>query len=588
MSEVITDPLGLQAAPQVSNTRCFNRNANWCRCIIEELCRCGIRHVVMSPGGRSAALVMMLRAEPRLRCEVQIEERSAAFLALGIARAVGRPVAVCTTSGSAVANLTPALVEAHASGIPLVLLTCDRPRKQRGTGVGQITDQISLCAPFVCAQLDLEDPVDDPQTLVSLHLRVRALLERAAAPESPGPVHLNIPQEGRNSAIEIDPRWKAPEPVMAGLSAQESESASVMRQKDAKAIADDLGIRPNMRGLIIAGPDCPWSASQCTRLVATTGFPVVADAPSNLRRPAIANLVTEADALVVHPKFWELRPELIIRLGPAPVTPTTHHYLGAQRCAVLRIDSRKIQADFLHDGFVWLHSSNEPVVLALADLASYGDREWLDLWLDGSRNFQRKRESFCASLKWGECLAASIICNAQGFPLFHLANSMAIRHGNLHCSPRSWGQQIFANRGVNGIDGTISTFLGEVLGSGLRGLLMIGDQAMLHDLPALAAAQNPTLNACICIINNGGGALFDLLNCELPGFSEALRNPPHVDFTQVAAAFGLKFIQVGSEAELRQALSAAECASGVTIIDVQVPPDSLQRDFKPMFEAMLS
>ncbi|MDQ6942079.1 MAG: 2-succinyl-5-enolpyruvyl-6-hydroxy-3-cyclohexene-1-carboxylic-acid synthase, partial [Candidatus Eremiobacteraeota bacterium] len=520
----------------------FNLNALWCSLIADELVRAGVADVVIAPGGRSAAMALTLRAAPQLRTLFQIDERGAAFIALGIARATGRPVAVCTTSGSAVANMTPALVEADASGVPLVLIACDRPRRYHGNGAPQWTDHLGLCRSFVRSALDLEDPSDDQLALRSLRTRLAELLRRCTDPSDRGPVLLNVPLDGVLSSVEIDPSWCVPADVPQATLAPAS---AVPLRQTAGAISASVGLRPGLKGLIVATGDGGLERDDVAAFASITGYPVVADAASNLRRPAIPNLVTTGDALVLDPRFTADPPEIVIRIGAAPVMHTLHAYLAALRCPVLRIDARPVPRDFLHDEFVLVQNPSGGLVRELAAAASSGDRKWLTRWTAADATARAKAQRFLAGAAWGDCAAAAVVCAAEDFPVFHLSNSMAVRLGNLLCGPRASAQRIFANRGVNGIDGTIASFLGEAIGANGCGLLLIGDQAMLHDLSSLAAVKPSGARGCICVINNGGGALFDLLGSTVPGFHETVRDiPTGVDFGAASAAFGLPFRRV--------------------------------------------
>jgi 2-succinyl-5-enolpyruvyl-6-hydroxy-3-cyclohexene-1-carboxylate synthase len=564
----------------------YNLNAVWCRLLVDQLVGAGIRDVILCPGGRSASLALQIHNDPRLGSAVQTDERIGAFLALGMARAAGRPVAVCTTSGSAVANLVPALCEADASSIPVVLLTCDRPIDHRGTGAWQTTDQLAICAPFVRAGIDLPEPTEDPKATARVLTAVAATLARATAPGDQGPVQLNIPLHGRLCPTAPEPGWTGPSnPLPAPETA-----ADVTRppSPDVTGLLDRLGLGPGLRGLIVAGPAVGTTSASIDTLADLTGYPVLADAPSGLRRPANRYTIGEADALVLHPFLTKTRPEVIIRIGQAPVSHTVHDFLAAQTCPQLRDVLAETTGDILSRNSHALGPLDAATVQRLGNRLGPGDAVWCRWWehagIDARSGLQRAVER----LPWGESKAVATICQAAGFDFIHLANSMAIRNANLHLPSSPITQPIYANRGLNGIDGTIATFIGETRATGGRGLLLIGDQAAQHDLSALGTATEQGLRGCICVINNAGGAVFDLVACHrLPGYQEAIRHPTTIDLAAIARAFGLPFSRCHDETGLTEALATAESQQAVCIIEAVVPPDSLAGEINKLFIGMV-
>jgi len=568
----------------------YSRNALWCRLIVEELLAGGVRDVVVCPGGRSAALALQLEHAQALRTLVTTDERSGAFVALGIARASGRPAAVCTTSGSAVANLLPALSEAEADGLPLIALTCDRPRSLRDAGAPQTTEQLAPCAPFMRASADLPDPVDTTTGLAGLRSSVAGLVARAVLAGASGPVQVNIPLEGQFDSTEIDPAWRPPASVPAGAP-RDAENAPrpAAGAADVAALAAPLGLRSGMRGLIVVGPDSPLTWEEVDSLGRATGFPILADAYTGLRTPAVTNVICEAESLVLHPRLASVGPDIVLRLGGAPLGQTVHRYLAALTCPVIRIAGRPVERDFLSRSFHVLERPDAGALAALGHALGRGDPDWLELWLDISSRARARIGDAVRALTWGESLAAAIACRADGFDFLHLANSMPVRHGNLHIGPRHRSLTVYANRGLNGIDGTLGTFLGELWGSGERGLLLVGDQAMLHDVPGLAAARDRGLQGAVCILANGGGALFDLLPCSrLAGYERAVRNPAAVDFASIAAAFGLPFRRCADSGALESALAEASAGDGLSVIEASVANGAGAAEFMGLYASTLS
>lgn len=557
-----------------------NRNSVWVDTILAQLHAAGVRKAVVCPGGRSVALVTGFARAGIDIVHVATDERSAGFFALGLAKACGEPVAVCVTSGSAVANLLPALTEAEPSRVPLVVLSADRPGGRDG-GMPQTTDQIGLCRPAVRGSLALGDPDVTTETLGALQTGMRDFLARLAGG---GPLHLNVPLHGVFTSADADPGWSPPQRPGAPA------SPAIPPRRERHAVDWDglrarLPLRPGLRGLIVVGHDPVLSRPQIGRLAGALRFPVLADAASGLRRPALTDLVSEADALVLSPKLQAARPELVLRLGPAPLSLPMQRFLTATAAPSLCI-AHSGSRDFLARGAPGLLDPGEADLGELIAQLSPGDAAWRDLWQQESAACRTRLERLLDTLPWGECRAAHMVCAATGYPLLHIANSMSARHANLYLGPGDTPQRIMMNRGVNGIDGTVSTFLGELAGASVPGLLLIGDQAMVHDINGLEAARVGHIRGTICIMNNAGGSLFDLFGLnQLPDHGRLIRNPPGVNFEAVAAAFGQPYRRCTDIAQLGEALAEEPAPGQVRIVEMVVPSGSLLRDIEPLYRA---
>ncbi|SMF03977.1 2-succinyl-5-enolpyruvyl-6-hydroxy-3-cyclohexene-1-carboxylate synthase [Tistlia consotensis] len=551
----------------------MNLNLLWCKAIAAELGRAGVRHAVLTVGGRSAAMVLALGQDPAFACVTRVDERGAAFLALGIARTTGRPVAVVTTSGSAVANLLPALTEAAAWGTPLVLLTCDRPPEERAGGGPQASDHLGLCASMVEAALDLPMPDAAPSALATLRAELAGVLRHVLPGPARGPVQINVPLQGRVASLDAGSDWQ-PRRLPPGPA--EPLAAPASPPVEVEPLLAALGARPGLRGLIVAGPEAPVPPAWIAELAGATGFPLFADAASGLRRPAAPNLVSLADILVLSPALAAEPPELILQVGAAPVSHTLHGYLRRQSAPVLRIARRPVEADFLHGRIEPLVAPDRAALQRLTEALAPGDAAWRDGWLAAEAGARARREEALALAGWGDAQAAAVACAAPGFELTLLANSMPARLGNLFCEPGPDAHPILCNRGVNGIDGTLSTFLGALLGHGGRGLAIVGDQAMLHDLASLEPLAERRLDGCICLFNNKGPGIFDLsVWPEDAGLRARLRHRTRIDFGPIAAGFGLAYERAGDAASLAAALGRAAQREGLSVVEADLPEDSL-------------
>lgn len=567
------------AAASAPRTAELTLNQVWLAGILELVVQAGARRAVLCPGARSAALVMAIRAHPAF-VDVLIcsDERSGAYAALGMIKASREPVVVVTTSGSAVANVLPALTEADECDLPLLLLSCDRPRHLRDSGFGQMIDQIGACRSSVRFSLDLPDPLDDAALIADVkHQVAQALAYRGGA--HPGPVHINIPLTGRYDSME---------PVQVSAQARQAAAVPLAPQAaavparpphDIEALAARLKLRPNLKGLIIAGPDCEIPLPWLSEFVESVGYPVLADASSGLRGTGLACVLSGNDALVLPSQILREAPELVIRFGLAPISPLVQGYLQQHPCPTLKIASAARDRDFLHPQLENLASPSRAELQALAGKLACNASLWLQAWQHNTRTVAGLRRSAMAQLAWGELLAAQAIFEHDGYDFLHVGNSMSIRHADILYHTRANRQQVYANRGACGIDGTLGTFLGEAAARRDTGLLVLGDLAFLHDLPALATAQRHRTSACICVINNAGGAIFDFLPiASHADYQASIRNPYQVDICTVAAAFGLAHARAGNRLDLSAALDAARRHPGVSIIEVVVPPGSVAKD----------
>ncbi|PQV53172.1 2-succinyl-5-enolpyruvyl-6-hydroxy-3-cyclohexene-1-carboxylic-acid synthase [Paraburkholderia sp. BL21I4N1] len=644
-------------------------NAVWVECIVEMLSAAGVRHAVLCPGGRASAMCLAIDAHPRIAVEmVCTDERGGAFVALGLAKASGSPVAIVTTSGSAVANVLPALVEADAADVPLVVLTCDRPRALRGTGFGQMADHLGATRAFVRAQADLGDPVDSTQAVEQLRGRVAAALaammdgvddigdglSRAdahppARRPTRGPVHVNVPLAGVYDAVETQP--VSSETVRAARGAWDAagDGSGTVRLRDVVGEAESVVARVMSRvlatrvdrpltdgvdGLIVVGPEPGVPLDAIFALAASSGFPVLADAGSGLRsgpsalapqtaaRGAAGALIVNAfDVFGGAARLATTRAELIVRFGLAPVMPVLHAYLETQAdVPTIKISPCRVAHDYLHQALDPRDVLVAPSASALLEMGralgeavrggvhlqaraeanTYTEANthpsqpaapvafaWRDRWASVASYGARERRAYVASLEWGEVSAVHRVLAAPGFAFVHLGNSMSMRHADIGYDVRVARQDIYVNRGVSGIDGTLSTFIGEALARRDAGLLLLGDQALVHDLSALASAQRVPTPACVCVVDNGGGAIFDFLPiAQAPAYRRTIRNPYRLDLGALAQGFGLAHRRVGTRAELDAALADANDHPGVTIVEIAVEPHSGAMQMNQLAQAL--
>ncbi len=561
----------------------LNPNTPWCRQIAATLASLGITDIVTSPGTRSAALVSAFQERADCRLHVLTDERAAGFFALGLARSLGRAVAVCVTSGSAVGNLVPALCEAHANASPLLALTCDRPRSSRDAGQPQTTKQAEFCAPLVARLVDLDDPDPSEQGLEQLRATLLAIAPNLVDHGERGPVQINIPLLGRMTSVDGAHGWGvAPPRVTPRPVAAAPASAAV------DEIATKLALRPGLKGLIVVGPDENLPQAAIAELAATTQFPLLLDSPGGLRGANLPGAIAEADFLVSRREGFNLKPELLVRIGPAPVSAGLQQYVGACRAPVLRVDRRSLTADYLNQSFCALPLHDHAALAAIGNRLSPGDLIWRDRWQRMAEACRQALPHAVSSGGWSEIQVAATALARPEFGFVHLANSLAIRIGNMLIPSDASQRLVHANRGVAGIDGTLATFLGEIVGAGGPGLLLIGDLAATHDLSALEACLHSNFRGAIVVINNDGGGLFDLLPVRgTPAYRPYIRHRAGIDFRHVARAFRIGFDRCTTLEQLDRALRrAVRPAARLRIIEAVVPPGAIVGELRDFLHRM--
>jgi 2-succinyl-5-enolpyruvyl-6-hydroxy-3-cyclohexene-1-carboxylate synthase len=559
----------------------LNPNTFWCRAIAQTLASLGVTDIVTSPGTRSAALVSAFEERSDCRMHVLTDERSAGFLALGLAKSLRRPTAVCVTSGSAVANLVPALCEAHANATPLVALTCDRPRSLRGAGQPQTTKQAEFCAPLVSKLIDLSDPDGSPEGLERLVAELLTIAPHLVDQGARGPVQINIPLLGRMTSVDGAHGWGVSPPPAQPI-APPFPTARAPSEID--TIAEALGLKPGLKGLIVVGPDEDLPVAAIGRLAARTGYPLLLDAPGGLRGAQLPGAIAEADFLVTRREVFALKPDLLIRIGPAPVSAGLQQYVGACRAPVLRVDRRPVETDYLNDAFRVLPLHDHAALDAVGERLHHGQTAWREHWLDMARACRAALPQAIAAGGWSEIRVADIALGRPEFGFTHLANSLAIRLGNLLTGLDGHERPLHANRGVAGIDGTIATFLGEAVGEAKPGLLLIGDLAATHDLSSLEACLRADCRGAIVVMNNDGGGLFDLLPVRgTPAYRPYIRHSAGVDFRRIAQAFGLGFDRCGSVEQLDAALDRAlRPRARLRLIEAVITPGAITTELRDL------
>lgn len=541
----------------------------WAETLINELYRAGLRHVCISPGSRSTPLTFAATAHPNLRHTLHLDERSAAFFALGIALETGQPAALICTSGTAAANYFPAIIEASQSEVPMLVLTADRPHELRHSGANQTMDQVKLYGDHVRWSVDAPLPEADPSERTIRYLR--ALADRALAVSLgqnglPGPVHINLPFRK-----PLEPTRSASHLSDATHFSQGAQTRihTAPRAPQADLLADvTKQIQAKPKGVIVAGPRCPKGdfASALAKLSAQTGYPILADPLSGLRfgeHVDTGMIIAGYGAALRSSLLASAQPELILRFGVMPISQPLSDFLENQPADVPQIGisehgfwsdpTYRLTELFVADPLLFVDGLNA----LLSDNSS--SSEWAQLWRDAE---QQAFDAFNAAPLFEGKIVVDALRNLPADTRLVVANSLPIRHVEEWMAASKKPLQIYANRGVSGIDGTISTALGIASQTSAPTLLVTGDLSFFHDQNGLQALMSPLspreraegeggrrLKITILLINNQGGGIFHRLPVaeHEPPFEEMFITPHEMDFSHTAKLYGLDYELINAE-----------------------------------------
>ncbi len=580
----------------------------WAALVVEELVRHGVTTFYASPGSRSTPLIVAAGRNPRAAVHMHIDERGSAFMALGHARMTGRAAAWLTTSGTAVANGHPAVVEARLERLPMILLTADRPPELRDTSANQAIRQVGLFGADVVWSFDLPVPARDIAPSFVLTTMAEAVRQSWK-----GPVHLNCmfrePLYGREgahapaqSATDLLAAWRAGSAPWTTLapqhvaSAQESVARRALHDLDGLLAASQrplllLGRMPVAgRALLLASGDTAKSTPK-----APPTWPVLTDMASQYRSLDVAALGTPVphyDAILHDRERWSaLAPDLVVQLGRPPVSRRWQQFLEAVRPRVVIVaDSAVGRIDPSHLVTHRWDVSPHALVAAIAAHAPSGstpaDGSWAARWralsCAASTHIPVLLDAACGAganekatvLAEQACVRAAMeVLDADSTgaddvrPPLVLGNSMPVRHADTFAGPARAMLPVVVNRGASGIDGQVSTAIGAARAAGARAVLILGDLTLLHDLNALAAARNLT----IVVLNNDGGGIFSWLpvSAARDVFTPLFATPHGLAFRAAAELFGLAYEAPTTVDDVAHAVRRGMAADGGVLIEVR-------------------
>ncbi|OMP67390.1 2-succinyl-5-enolpyruvyl-6-hydroxy-3-cyclohexene-1-carboxylic-acid synthase [Domibacillus epiphyticus] len=524
---------------------------------IDSLVRSGLKNAVISPGSRSTPMALLMEEHPDLTTYIQVDERSAGFFALGLAKSQQQPVALLCTSGTAAANYMPAVAEADISRVPLVVLTSDRPPELRDVGAPQTIDQIHLYGHTAKWFAEMALPESNDTALRYVRTQgARAVFESMAAPK--GPVHLNFPY--REPLLPdydgIYERIQIPSPVQFN---------SGKKIPDSGLIDDVAKVIHGKKGVIVAGEIVNIAVlPSILALSEKIGWPIIADPLSQLR--SSTDVIDSYDAFLRDDDIKDsLKPEAIIRFGALPVSKSLMLYMKRHNDVPhIIVDEDGAWRDPSHIA-THMVCVNEAVfcnemTAALPEQSS----EWASLWREvneASRSIMKTADGMDEGALFGRFLQSV----PEGASIF-TGNSMPIRDLDSFLFAGEQRFKLHGNRGANGIDGLVSTALG-IAASGEKVYAVMGDLSFFHDVNGLLGAKMNGLSMTVLVMNNNGGGIFSYLpqSGEEKHYERLFGTPAGLQFEHAAALYGCHYVRISSREQLAKELN--ESREGVTILE---------------------
>ncbi len=593
-----------------------NTNTVWASILVETLRRLGLTTAVICPGSRSTPLTVAFAQQNQIESIPVLDERSAGFLALGIARQSGRPVVLVCTSGTAGANFYPAVIEARESRVPLLVLTADRPPELRDCHSGQTIDQLKLYGNYPNWQAELAVPSLEIGMLSYLRQTIVHAWERSLFPV-PGTVHLNLPLR--------DPLAPLPQFDTDTLKSQfqlEDFFAAIKSSPPLPLFPTPHSPLPTPfpewlqceQGIIIAGPAQPQRPREYCQAIAhlskALGWPVLAEGLSPVRNYADLNpyLISTYDLILRNRQLaQQLIPAMVIHLGELPISKELRTWLNECQPRRWVIDPSHHNLDPLHGKTIHLRMSVEQLgrwgeelkvsklkVESLEELnvdrlednlqpsnlqpsnlqpsnLQFSTQTYLQQWCEAEAKVRSAIDREMSSMsQLFEGKAAWLLSQnlPPTTPLF-IANSMPVRDVEFFWKPNNTGIRPFFNRGANGIDGTLSTALG-IAHRNQSSVMLTGDLALLHDTNGFLLKNKFVAHLTIVLINNNGGGIFEMLPISKfdPPFEEFFATPQDVNFAQLCVTYGVEHQLIQSWEQLRELLNPLP-TKGIRVLELQ-------------------
>lgn len=529
--------------------------------LVDEFYQLGVRHAVFSPGSRSTTMAMLFKKHEGFETYMNIDERSASFMALGIAKAHKEPTVLVCTSGSAVAHYLPAVLEAQYSGVPLIVLSADRPHTLLHVGAPQTVDQHKIFGTAVNYYEELAVPQESHYYTYPRQVARKAYMK--AMDTKKGPVHINVPLF---------------EPLVPELSRNHFEagrsSFKVVKPNYGGAFSCDDGnnlLERYERILILAGPQIDIDEANTIRSFGEAlQAPILADPLSNVRGCGASDVVISTyDALLAGQALWhELKPDCVIQFGQIVVSKRVQQMI-ASWTDVEYIEVNPTMDSMNPTGKTTMHVQASIDVFTHLYGKNNSSDTYLNIW---QRLEQEGKKQLSSAINEPHCFEGRTIRELQQYipenGQIFVANSMTIRDFDYFWFSGGSRAVLYGNRGVNGIDGTISTALGLAV-NGRPTYLVTGDLSLFHDLNGLAVAKTHNLNLTIILHNNDGGGIFEYLPQKgTKHFDYLFSTSQGLDYSGAAKLYGCGYTKISSPNELSSVLAKIGQESGVHIIEI--------------------
>lgn len=528
---------------------------------VETVKQTGVQDIVMCPGSRSTPLAYAFAKSEGFQFYRQIDERSAGYFALGIAKAKKNPVVLLCTSGTAAANFFPAIVEAYYARVPLLVITADRPHELREVGAPQAIDQLHLYGKHVKWSVDFPLPEQNEESLafVERHIQ-RAVSTSRVFPM--GPVHINVPFR--------EPLLLDMEQTTSNVNMQVSEIGKLVPSAEFVEWYKDI-LQNEERGLFIVGDslqttDGFWEFAKQVR------WPVLVDPLSNLRASIPADCmdlcIDQYDAILKNDAFKKVAvPNVVVRFGAQPVSKPLMLFLKSCKPSVfIVVDESPIFRDSLH--IATHHVQVEAGALWIKTLEKASSK-YADSWSQANEIATNHVDSYIQNETDEGALAGMLFETLQDNSYLFASSSMPIRDLDTFFNKTAKDIQLYANRGTNGIDGVVSTAIGAQAALNRPGYLLIGDLAFLHDLNGLIVTRFHRTDMTIIVMNNDGGGIFSYLpqSTETNYFEHLFGTPTGLKFSHIAAMYNAQYSAVHSKEDFKAALTG-EKLKDIRIIEV--------------------
>lgn len=558
-----------------------NINTLWSSLIVETLSKLGLEYAVISPGSRSTPLTIAFAQHQLINTIPVLDERSASFFALGIAKRTKKPVVLVCTSGTAGANFYPAIIEARYSHISLIILTCDRPHNLRNCHAGQTIEQVNLYGSYPQWQTELSLPSQDFNDLFYLRQNIIYGWEKSLFP-SKGVVHFNIPfDEPLAPILTLNLTQDIQEKIKQNLIDNFPPPTVKMSYGDNKLENYFHHWQKFKKGIIIAGVDKTSSdiiyCHLLAKLATSLNFPVLGEALSPVRNYTDINdnLVINYDFILRNPQYdQELIPDLVILWGEYPTSKELRRWLNHHKVLTYIITENYDNLDALHTNSIHVrlnHESFDKILFDTLTIPTDKDKDYLNKWLSLEKQFTVKiRKKLVNTVELFEGKISWILSQylPENTPVF-IANSMSVRYAEFFWQKNNRQLRVYFNRGANGIDGTLSTALG-IAYHNQPTVLLTGDLAFLHDTNGLLINQKFEGSLTVILVNNNGGGIFEMLPIANYGdvFEDYFATPQQVDFFSLSHTYSVNYQLISNWLEL-QSLLINLPSQGISIVEIK-------------------